>query len=119
VRILSLEDLALRSIATLEVRRQLRLVPIYGPGLARLGVTAELASGSDYAVSQDWSRALWEHTDEPDGILYRSRHDDSALSVALYNPAKDGLAVVSHERLTEDSRQLAALVKKYGLGLTA
>jgi len=70
VRILSLEDLAVRSIATLEVRRELRLVPIYGPSLARMGATAELSSGSDYAVSQLWSRALWEHSDEPDGILY-------------------------------------------------
>src|SRR5712692_8947129 len=44
VRILSLDDLAGRSIATVELRRDLRLVPIHGSSLARLGVTAELAS---------------------------------------------------------------------------
>ena len=49
VRILALDDLAGRSVATVEVRRDLRLVPIHGSSLARLGVTAELASGSDYA----------------------------------------------------------------------
>src|SRR5580692_11191198 len=65
VRILALDDLAGRSIATVEVRRDLRLVPIYGSSLARLGVTAELASGNDYAASQLWSRALWDHRDQP------------------------------------------------------
>ena len=44
VRILALDDLAGRSIATVEVRRDLRLVPMHGSNLARLGVTAELAS---------------------------------------------------------------------------
>ena len=118
VRILALDDLAGRSIATVEVRRDLRLVPIHGSGLSRLGVTAELASGSDYEGSQLWSRALWEHGDQPDGILYRSRHDDSALCVAVYGRAKDGLAIVRDDSLAEDPQQLARLLRRYGLGLT-
>jgi hypothetical protein len=118
VRILALDDLAGRSIATVEVRRDLRLVPIHGSSLARLRVTAELASGSDYVGSQLWSRALWEHRDEPDGILYRSRHDDSALCVAVYDRAKDGLAIVRDHSLAEDPQQLAGLLRRYGLGLT-
>jgi hypothetical protein len=105
VRILALDDLAGRSIATVEVRRDLRLVPVHGSSLARLGVTAE-------------SRALWEHSDKPDGILYRPRHDDSALSVALYDRAKDGLAIVGDRSLSEDAQQLAGLLRRYGLGLT-
>jgi hypothetical protein len=118
VRILSLDDLASRSIATIEVRRELRLVPVHGPGLARLGVTAELASGADYSVSQSWSAALWRHPDKPDGILYRSRHDDSALCVAVYHRAKHNLAVVRDKSLAEDAPQLARLLKRYGVGLT-
>jgi hypothetical protein len=118
VRILSLEDLEGRSIASVEVRRELRLVPIHGPGLVRLGVTTEVANGSDYAGSQGWSRALWEHPDKPDGILYRSRHDDSALCVAVFNRAKDSLAVIRDESLGKDAQQLARLLKRYGLGLT-
>jgi hypothetical protein len=118
VRILALEDLAARSIATVEVRRDLRLAPLHGSSLARLGVTAELASGSDYAASQLWSRALWEHGGKPDGILYRPRHDDSALCVALYDRAKDALAIVQDHSLTEDPQQLARLLRRYGLGLT-
>jgi hypothetical protein len=109
VRILALDDLASRSIATVELRRDLRLVPIHGPSLARLGVTAELASGNDSTTSQLWSRSLWEHSDQPDGVLYRSRHDDSALCIAVYDRAKEGLATVQDHSPVEDPRQLARL----------
>jgi hypothetical protein len=118
VRILALDDLDGRSVATVEVRRDLRLVPVHGSSLARLGVTAELSAGSDYTGSQLWSRALWEHTGLVDGILYRSRHDDSAFCVAVYDRAKDSLAVVRDDSLTEDPQQLAKLLGRYGLGLT-
>jgi hypothetical protein len=101
-----------------ELRRDLRLVPIHGPSLVRLGVTAGLASGNEYAISQLWSRALWEHGDQPDGILYRSRHDDSALCAAVYDRAKDDLVMIHDQSLTDDPQQLARLLRRYGLGLT-
>src|SRR5260370_30452043 len=104
VRILALDDLAGRSVATVEVRRELRLVPVHGSSLARLGVTAELATGSDYALSQLWSRVLWEHSDQPDAILYRSRHDDSALCAALFERPTDALAIVPQCSFTHASK---------------
>lgn len=118
VRIVALGDLAMRSVATVQVRRDLHLVPLHGSKLARLGVTAELASGSDYVLSQQWSRALWEHKDAPDGILYRPRYDDSAFCVAIYDRAKDVLGVVQEYSLVEDPQKLARLLKRYALGLT-
>jgi hypothetical protein len=118
VRIMALGDLAMRSVATVEVRRDLRLVALQGPGLARLGVTAEVASRSDYALSQRWSRTLWEHNDTPDGILYRPRHDDSAFCIAVYDRAKDALGVVQEHSLVEDPQKLARLLRRYALGLT-
>jgi len=118
VRILGFDDLAARSVATVEVRRELRLVPLHGPSLARLGTTTELASVRDYAFSQAWSRALWEHADTPDGLVYRSRHDDSALCVALYDRARDSLAIVADDSLTSDQKLLARLLKRYDLALT-
>jgi len=94
-------------------------VPLHGPSLARLGSTAELAASGDYySPSQAWSRALWEHTDGPDGLVYRSRHDDSALCIAVYDRAKESLAVVADHSLADDSRLLARLLKRYDLGLT-
>src|ERR1022692_3804102 len=99
--------------------RELRLVPVHGSRLARVGVTAEMASGGNCVGCRLWSRALWERADKPDGILFRSRHDDSALCVAVYDRARDGLAIVRDHSLAEDSQQMARLLRRYGLGLTA
>jgi hypothetical protein len=118
VRILSLAGLAGRSIATIEVLRELRIVSMRGPHLARLGTTAEVAGGSAYDLSQACSRTLWVHADRPDGIMCRSRHDDSSMSIALYGRAKDALAVRSERSMTEDPILLARLLKRYGLGLS-
>jgi len=118
VRILGLDDVADRLIATIQVSRSSRLVPLHGPSLARLGSTAELATSGDYSLSQAWSGALWEHTDGPDGLVYRSRHDDSAWCIAVYDRARESLAVVAKHSLADDSRLLARLLKRYDLGLT-
>jgi len=118
VAILALEDLAARSAAIVEVRRELRLVPLHGPSLARLGTTVAPASGADYALSQQWSRALWEHPDVPDGLVYRPRHDDSALCTAIFNRAKQSLAIVQDRPLTNDSKAMAKLLRRYNVGLT-
>jgi hypothetical protein len=118
VRILALGDLAMRSVATVKVRRDLQLVPLHGSRLAKLGVTSEVATGSDYTLSQLWSRALWEHGDAPDGLLYRPRHDDSAFCLAIYDRAKDALGVVREDSLVEDPQKLARLLRRYALGLT-
>jgi RES domain len=118
VTILALDDLSARNVATVEVRREMRLVPLHGSSLARLGTTAEVASGGDYEISQLWSRALWEHRNQPDGIVYRSRHDDSAFCIALYDRAKDGLSVLDEVSLAENPQRLAKLLRRYRLGLT-
>jgi hypothetical protein len=118
VRILAFSDLAGRAITTVEVRRKLRLVPLSGPALATLGATAELAAGSSYQLSQAWSRALWHHPDAPDGITYRSRHDDSAYCLALFHRAASLVQGVTTVPFPMDTEQLAKLLKRYNLGLT-
>ena len=118
VRILSLSDLGRRSLAIVEVRKELRIVPLHGPALAQLGVTAEAASGSKYDTSRCWSHALWNHANRPDGIVYRSRHDDSALSIALFDRAKAKVRLLSDHSLVGDLELLSGLLKRYRLGLT-
>jgi hypothetical protein len=118
VGILSLDDLSVRLVTTVESVRDLRLVSLHGAGLGRLGTTNQPASGGDYALSQRWSRALWEHDDRVDGIAYRGRHDDSSLCAAIYNRAKSGLKVADSRALTEDPALLARMLKRYDLGLT-
>ena len=118
VRILTIRDLAARSLATFEVRRPVRLVRLYGPALARVGVTAEIAMGADYEQSQIWSRRIWNHTERPDGIAYHSRHDDSTICIGLFDRASKSIAVTAGMPLLRDEQAISQLLKRYSLGLT-
>jgi hypothetical protein len=118
VRIVSLRDLEERSLTAIRAKAELRLVRMHGPGLSQLGVTAEVSTGADYRVSQALSRALWEHPDEPHGILYRPRHDDSALCAAIFNRASQHVKVGKQIGLAADPHALAKLLRRYGLGFT-
>jgi RES domain len=63
--------------------RELMLIRLAGPGLARLGATAEVSHGGlPYAVPQAWSQALSRHPVGADGIAYHARHDDTELCYA-------------------------------------
>jgi RES domain len=118
VRILALSDLSRRSLTPVEVVHNLRLVPLYGAGLAKLGATAEVVNERSYRVSRAWSRALWGHPEKPDGIQYRSRHDDDAFCVALFDRAEQALVAGQAKPLWENAWTLAALLDRYGIGLT-
>jgi hypothetical protein len=90
--------LAERSLARFEVVEPLRLAMLHGPGLLRIGATAAVSSGP-HDFSREWSLALYDHPDQPDGILYRTRHDDDGFGVALFDRS-------SHRIRHESSRAL-------------
>lgn len=79
-------EVAQRSLARFNVVGPLRLVMMHGPGLVRMGATAVVSSGP-HEFSRTWSLALHEHPERPDGILYRTRHDDDGFGVALFDRA--------------------------------
>jgi hypothetical protein len=118
VRILTVRDLANRSLATFELRRPVRLARLYGPALARLGMTAEIAMGADYDQSQSWSRRIWDHAERPDGIAYHSRHDDSTMCIGLFDRARQSVMVVGDRPLLTQEHAVSQLLKRYSLGLT-
>ena len=89
---ISVNSLTVRGLATVTAGRPLRLVDFIGPGLSRLGLDARICSG-DHAISQDWSRAVWAHPLEPDGISYTARHDASERSVAIFERASSVITV--------------------------
>ncbi|TCU41458.1 RES domain-containing protein [Rhizobium azibense] len=96
--------------------RNLKLIRFAGPGLARIGATAEVShSGLPYDVPQVWSEALYKHPVESDGIAYHSRHDDAELCYALFDRAAD--AVVETERRTDlDQDWFWQIAESYGVG---
>lgn len=116
-RLLSLGDLAKRSVTTFRLTRGVRLVRMEGSGLNHLGLTASEAHGA-YDVCGRWARAIWEHGDEVDGIFYRSRHDNGELCVALFDRATQAIEEVGAVGLADDRRRLPGLVQRYGVKLT-
>lgn len=109
--------LACKGYVRLRVRRALTLVRLTGPGLARVGATAEVVHGGPpYDIPQRWSAALHAHPAAPDGIAYTARHDDEALCYALFErlPAP----VEEAERQTElDQEWFWMIASAYGVGL--
>jgi len=117
-RIVTSASLVERMLAEISLAEQVRLVDLAGEGLVGLSADARLTTG-DYGVAQRWSLALWSHPDEPDGLLYRSRHDPSRLCVALYNRAADAVAKVrSLGSLVEPANDilLVEILDAYGIG---
>lgn len=95
----------------------LTFVRLAGPGLARLGATAEVVHGGlPYDVPQAWSQALARHPIRADGVAYHARHDDTELCYALYERASD--AIVEAERQHDLDRDwFWRLADRYRVGL--
>jgi hypothetical protein len=114
--LLPLSQLAARMVSLLAVAAELRLVELHGSGLARMGATAAVSSGT-YDVSQPWSRAIYAHPAKADGIVYRSNHDNGELCVALFDRCRSRLRAHPPTDLLSDRRRLAALLDRYQVGL--
>lgn len=82
-------ELAARSLVEVRLARAVTLACVAGPGLLRLGVSADVVAGRDYAPAQAVARGLWRHPARFDGIEYPTRHDTGERSVALFDRAAD------------------------------
>lgn len=108
-------ELGIRALATLEVLApDLRLVPCYGAGLTKLGATAAVTAGS-VAAAQQWASAIHHHPNAPDGVLYRVRHDNDQIGVALFERSASSLGWLQSELWRHID--LDAICKRYGLVL--
>lgn len=86
---ITMSELAQRCLCTVTSDRPLAVVDLTGSGLAQLSCDNRLSTTEDYKLAQRWAVALWNHDAQPDGIYYRSRHDPSLYSLALFERAKD------------------------------
>ena len=117
-RLIALADLQARGLAQINVARPLRLVDLTGSGLAQLAADNELASWPP-EVAQRWSLAFHKHPDQPDGLLYRARHDPARLCAAIFNRAGVALTVTSLGGLADPGQlaRLGLLLDEYKFGL--
>ncbi|NJL27270.1 MAG: RES family NAD+ phosphorylase [Thermoanaerobaculia bacterium] len=119
-RYISHKGFAERILSEVRCREPLRLVDLTGKGANLLGADSRLHSTGD-RVTQRWSQALYLHPETPDGILYRSRIDDSCLCAAIFDrdPSRfsstaTGSLLESHHSAT--LRELAELYQLCLLG---
>lgn len=108
---------ARKAYVRLTITRPLRLIRLAGPGLARLGATAEVVHGGPpYAVPQAWSAVLRSHPMRADGIAYNARHDDEQLCYAIFDRARRAIKVAARER-NLDMDWFWQIAELYGVGL--
>jgi hypothetical protein len=109
--------LAKKAYVTLELLRPLKLVKMAGPGLARIGATAQVVhGGKPYDSPQAWSGALHQHPATYDGIAYNARHDDEALCYAIFERAAGALREEARET-DLDQDWFWDVAEPYGVGL--
>ncbi len=109
--------LASKAYARLRVLRPLTLIKFSGPGLGRLGATAELVhGGKPYDAPQAWSKALKARPVGADGIAYTARHDDEELCYALFDGRSNPVAEI--DSVTNLDRDWFWLIAEpYGVGI--
>lgn len=116
VRLVTTADLEARRWSRLEVIAPLTLVPCHGPALARLQTTAAISSGA-YSRSRAWAAALHRHPAAPDGLRYRSRHDDDERCIALYDRAGAKVRVVETRSLLDPATGVVDAINAYGVSV--
>jgi hypothetical protein len=115
-RIVSTEELVDVVVSTMEVEAPsaLRLADCTNPRAAAYGVTSEINTTVDYALTQRWAAALREAGF--DGVRYWARHDPGrGPAVALFGPA--GQSEDHPEAATQpvDPALQADVTRRYGI----
>jgi hypothetical protein len=83
-RVVTTMALKENALTEFKARRLLRLIDLTQSGaLVRVGADGNLFTG-DHAVPQLWSKALHDHPEKADGLLYPSRLDPIRQAVVLF-----------------------------------
>lgn len=109
----SYNDIKQRSLSILQATRDLRLVKAMGENLSRLGTTAAISTGP-YNPCGEWSDALFDHPEEPDGILFASRHNPDEPCIALFEKPDITLDEIKSTPLPDLLSEVGALLDRHG-----
>jgi hypothetical protein len=117
--LVSLAAMQARILSEIEVTSELKVIDLVtSGGLTRIGADARLFDGP-HEISQRWSLALKYHPVNPDGIMYRARHDPSRTAYALFDNADGALTERSVGSLADSTNTLllADILNTYNFGL--
>jgi len=123
LRLLSLmlileSDLRVRALSQI-ICKTVACVDLTGPGLRRLSCDNRISTEMPYRGAGHWSRALFEHPQQPQGIIYLSRHNPQFKCVALFDRCHRHLKLKSTESLLAGRRRTWTMdqVSKYHLAI--
>lgn len=94
----------------------LALADLTGIQLKRLGGTNDISSELPYDMPQRWSRAVYEHPSNVDGLRYVSRHLNTGFAFALFDRSRvwmrRGMSVplIEHPQLADALVQFSVSV---------
>ncbi len=112
-------DLQARAISTFNAR-PLRCVELTGSGLRKLSCDNRISTEKPHQTTRLWSRALFLHPQQPDGLVYRSRHNPRFRCLALFDRCDAKLAEVRSEPLMDPPRRAwcSGQLDRYALAMT-
>ena len=121
LRLVSESDLNRRCICQISVdvdRPPLRLVNLAdGFGFSRLGIDGRISTTSQRSATRNWSRSLWSHPEQPDGLVYRARHDQLRHSIVLFDRIGSVLTSGCESNVLREPVELAKILDFYHVGL--
>lgn len=120
VKLITEQDLQPRNLWVIESNRPLRLFPMYGNALIRIGADAQITSTTDYEVPRQWAEAIHNHPAQVDGILYRSRLDNDRFCCGIFNRVVPDLTKFYNKgSLLDNPGLLAQVLDHDDIGLAA
>lgn len=114
--IVEMAEIEKRSLASIRVAKDLRLVDLTGDAPLRMGVPSDVIGARDQTLARQWSVAFHAHPDRPDGVYYPSRLNEERC-IALYDGAVPKLAAIATPRLLECDVELAAILDDLEIAL--
>ena len=102
--------------ATIALAEPLRLVNLRGDHALRMGIPTDAIRASTHELGKLWSRAIWAHGAQPDGILYSSRLNEEP-NIALYDRALGKLKVTRDDKLMAYGPELVEIIKTFDLAV--
>ena len=112
-------DLQSRAVSTFSAK-PLRFVELTGSGLRKLSCDNRISTEKPYQTTHLWSRALFLHPQQPDGLVYRSRHNPRFRCLALFDRCDAKLMGVRSEPLMDPPRRAwcSLQLDRYDLAMT-
>ncbi|MCQ4122783.1 RES family NAD+ phosphorylase [Rhodococcus tibetensis] len=95
IQLIPSTEIAQRAISALAVHRELHVADATSNAAIQFGITSEISTTADYALTQQWAQAL--RAAGFDGIRYWARHEMTHVDacLALFAPSGDQTSTVA------------------------